>query len=335
VRRIWCCLIAYLLLLIPNGYGQEGWHVSQSKTICSLPDSGHDLKKVRQALANWQRNPDDEASFFIAWGYYPETDDWKGADKMAREVARRHPEWATVHVALGKIAFKELDEDLAVAEFKQAIKLKPCWPHARITLSDLYLKIRKYKDALETAEEGLKILVGPEHWIKNQRGIFLSCEGRAYTGLGDYKNAIAKLEKFETLNLPWYDAIEHFGLANAYVQDKQWKKAIPYIEKAMPRDPNQHGYFLLLARAYAGNGQPKEALAVSDRYMELMNKAGAALRASQVLDEQKMHELRVELYTKLAKHDLARKEQQFIRQNQKELYEDSFFMEKDKPARRR
>ena len=111
--------------------------------------------------------------------------DYTHAEMDYEKLRQLEPEVAEVHATLGVIYFQERKFELAVAELRQAMKLKPGLPKADGLLAMSLSELGRYREALPGLEKTFHQTTEPP--VKRMCGLQLE---RAYTGLHDDHKAV-------------------------------------------------------------------------------------------------------------------------------------------------
>ncbi|MCF6251711.1 MAG: tetratricopeptide repeat protein [Methylococcaceae bacterium] len=124
--------------------------------------------------------------------------------------------------------------------YEQAIVLR--------SLSSVYALKEQYKKAAEALSRCLNLKVLPES--QEQQG--LQNLGQLYMATEQYAKAIKTIEPWVAKNPKKIDAQINALIANAYAQLKRYRKALPYIKKAIAaaKKPEESWYQLNLALYY-------------------------------------------------------------------------------------
>ena len=117
--------------------------------------------------------------------------------------------------------------------FAKAIELDPTFPEARQNLAIIYLKQRKFDQALTQLDELVRLR-------PNNPAVYL-LRADAWLGKKDYPRAIAELEQVGRIDPGNGEAWEHLG--NLQLQQKQYERAILSLQSAvqMPGAGPRHG----------------------------------------------------------------------------------------------
>jgi tetratricopeptide (TPR) repeat protein len=162
--------------------------------------------------------------------------------------------------------------DKAIAAHKQAIELAPGSAELRAELAGLYARQQRALEAVETAEEALKI--DPQNREANR------IVGSIYAALAEQRRplrpgespqlytarAIAALERAREGRTA--DTSTDLTLSRLYITAEAYDKAIPLLRRIVEDQPNYPDGALLLASAEEGAGRTNEAIAVLERALE-------------------------------------------------------------------
>ncbi len=149
----------------------------------------------------------------------------------------------------------------ALKTIRQADKAAPLDVQVKIIQARIYLKIAKYKNAALVLKKAKKNSKG------HDLAFIQSVEGDLYQKQGDYKKAFGLYQA--ALKSQPLLASALLGLAKCYLNDKDPKSAIKYLEQAVRIKPSMKEAYLNLGLAYEGIDKEK-----SLRYFSLFrNKA--------------------------------------------------------------
>ena len=202
-------------------------------------------------------------------------------DTEKREVVGRSdsPEDSTAHFNLGYAYKTQGNIELAIREYKEAIKLNPRNAKAHNNLGNVYATKGMYEDAVKEYEEALRI--DPNHI--NAR---LNIENARKTVLvSGKKGEIAERKDEEKIR-------EHIRKGISFAEKGVWDGAIKEYKEAVRIDPNnfvaQYNLgFIFLKKGIADEAiEPfRNALRINPNYAEAHSNLGQALAAKGMLDE--------------------------------------------------
>jgi tetratricopeptide (TPR) repeat protein len=159
VLRIKAVVLHGLVMLVLSSSSSLAAQGSQEETLQQYSQAG------QQALAA---------------GNYDE------AESDFKKLLQIDPEIAEIHATLGVVYFQEKKFDLAVAELRRALRLKPGLARASTLLAISLSEIGEYPEALPGLEKGFQRAPDPD--TKRLCGLQLM---RAYTGLQRDQDAVA------------------------------------------------------------------------------------------------------------------------------------------------
>jgi tetratricopeptide (TPR) repeat protein len=182
--------------------------------------------------------------------------------------------------------------DEAVAAFKKAIELEPASAEPRAELAGLYARQDKAREALDAAEDALK--VSPRNQEANRvLGTVLAAlaEQRQAVRPGDDvsaypKRAIAALEIARGDGTA--DLNIDLSLARLYLDADRYADAVPLMRRITTEQPQYSEGWLLLAEAQEGSGAPDAAVETLTRLLEAQPQFfRARLQLAETLDRQR------------------------------------------------
>jgi tetratricopeptide (TPR) repeat protein len=156
----------------------------------------------------------------------------------------------------GVDAAKNQNDDLAIAAFSEAIRLKPDYVDAYINRGNAYAHRRKdgydkaitdYDKAITDFNEANRL--DPKQQIASEKANAYSFRAYAYRERGDYDKAIADFS--EAIRLVPKHSLAYDNRAFAYYQKGDYDKAIADYKEAIRLFPTQSAYYFHLARQLA------------------------------------------------------------------------------------
>ena len=185
----------------------------------------------------------------MASGHYAE------AEKSFVAMEKLQPSIAEIHATLGVIYFTEKKFDKAVAEIRQAEKLKPGLPNLNTLLALSLSELGQYEEALPNLETGFQQATEPS--VKRMCGLQLM---RAYSALQRDNQAVDVALKLDTAfpNDPevLYQTSRVYG-----------NSAFLNMQKLRREAPNSVWRHLAAAEAYESEGQYNNAI---DEYHQVL-----------------------------------------------------------------
>ncbi|MFD1987795.1 tetratricopeptide repeat-containing sulfotransferase family protein [Mesorhizobium newzealandense] len=156
------------------------------------------------------------------------------AEALCQRVLAHTPRHSLALYLLGTFAL-DLDDEMAIGHFSQAVREAPQNPHYRLTLAQAYLKVGEHSDAIRHFELACELKAD---WIEA-----LCALGRAYTEFGKTDLAVPLYEK--ALKINGSHPLVRMGLANALVSLGRMDEATTYLNEAI-------SHRLGIAAAYNG-----------------------------------------------------------------------------------
>lgn len=173
----------------------------------------------------------------------------------AEEALRCDADSAIAWHTRGVVRAHRGDSENAVADFTQAIRLRPRWPDAYIALGELHLKAKHYNLAIEQFRKVLE--AGPDDVAEVHYRL-----GVAYREQLQFDAAMREFRTVQRL-APWrLDALNSSREA--------WTaKTLHDANVAIAKNPKDVGAYVSRASVYAGEGENDKALGDYDTAMRL------------------------------------------------------------------
>jgi tetratricopeptide (TPR) repeat protein len=193
------------------------------------------------------------------------------------------PESAEMHMMLGDELGRQGDNNAAIAQFREAIRLNPQLPGVHFELAE---RLRASPDpALKSQAEGeFRAAIQANQFDEKawrQLGEILADKGEFKAAQENYRKALALDPK---------DTDAKTDAAIALISLNQPSEAIRLLEDAIKDDPTNMTAHYRLATLYRQAGRTQDAQREMDtflHYKDLKQKMGAAFRQSPVHDESK------------------------------------------------
>ncbi|HVF98880.1 MAG TPA: tetratricopeptide repeat protein [Chloroflexia bacterium] len=175
------------------------------------------------------------------------------------------PAEASAHNDLGLSAYEVGDVDKAIAEFSEAIRLKPDYAIAYNNRGIAY----RYKNMLDEAiaDFSKSIELAPND------GRFYLERGTTYMYKGNYDNAVPDFTRATEL-LPNL-AEPYYQRGTIYLETTQYDQAIQDFDKAIDLEPSWQDAYHQRGRVYASKGDYTKAIANYTQAIELLPDDGA------------------------------------------------------------
>ena len=228
-----------------------------------------DAGNAKAALDLFEQALKKDDSFALAWTgvsdasllLYRITNDSLYASRAltaAQEARARNSNLPEVHFALGSVYTATGRNAEAVSEIKQALKLSPNSDDGYIRLGRAYRATGQGEESLAALKKAVQL--NPYYWFNHNQ------LGSGYYHLGRNEEARQEFEEQVAENPDNEDGYNN--LAGTYLQQAQWKKAIPVLEKAIQIAPTTFEYSNL-ATAYYQLDKYKEAIPLYEKALAL------------------------------------------------------------------
>jgi predicted Zn-dependent protease len=207
------------------------------------------------------------------------------AEALLREMAKKFPDNAEILVLMGNTKLAQNKSDEALQSYTQAIAKQPKNPYGYNALSDLYVRQKNYKSAIDVIQTGLKeqpanlefrlksaglqVLKGDqaaaiaqyESILKDQPNSVLAVNNLVslvLDGQSDKQSldrAFSLAEYLKSSNVPEFQ--DTYGWSQFKKGDV--KSAVSTLEAAQVKLPNLAAVHYHLGMSYAAAGQPDKA----------------------------------------------------------------------------
>jgi serine/threonine-protein kinase len=147
----------------------------------------------------------------------------------------------------------------AVSYCEQAVLQEPKRPGLRLQLAEAYREVGRYSDALDAAHEGLELDQGYESDAHTEMAVTLNWQDKQSEAIAEYRQA---------LDLDPDNDYASWGLGSVYFNQKDYEKALPYLERAVEDVPSNAGYQHWLGACYYKLERYEEALPHFERSVE-------------------------------------------------------------------
>lgn len=185
--------------------------------------------------------------------------DWKAAEAEFKLAIAANPNYATAHQWYGEFLTSMGRYDESIAELERAIELDPLSLSTNTALAQPYLASGRYAEAIEKLKPAMEL---DDHF-----SLALLYMGRAYDGLGDHKEALARYQK----NMkkrgdrgPYFSTL----MINSYVRDGQRKEAEIELNVLLKSSEITPVSNYVLARGFAPLGYKEQALEKLEKAVE-------------------------------------------------------------------
>ncbi|MSS71408.1 MAG: tetratricopeptide repeat protein [Candidatus Latescibacteria bacterium] len=184
-----------------------------------------------------------------------------------------HGQKAEDHNNKGISLLKQGKTNEAIAEFKQAIQMKPDLAPAHFNLGKAYKKKGALDDAIASYKEAIKY---------NPKGEYYQDLGLAYKDKKMFSEAIDAYKKAAVADPK--NAETFFKLGNAYLDKESFADAITHYNKALSlRHPKPAGIYFNLGVTYQKKGDNLEAAKAYEAYLKASPRASNAKQIQEII----------------------------------------------------
>jgi tetratricopeptide (TPR) repeat protein len=204
---------------------------------------------------------------------YSDLGDQDRALAEINEAIRLDPKLGEAYRRRGSIYYLKRDYDRAIADFEQAVRLDP-----KISADGLELSYRARAWVFFGKREFDRAISDFDRAIRHapNSSAALMDRGAAYRARGDFDRAIADLD--QAIRLSPQDSKTYALRAVAHAQKRDYDRAFADFDQALRLDPNSYTAFNNRGFVYNLMGQPDRALADLNEAIRLDPKAAASYR---------------------------------------------------------
>ncbi len=153
---------------------------------------------------------------------------YESSETLWRDTVARNPNAWVAHYNLGNALLQAAKIEDAIAQYEQAVRLKPDYLEARINLAFVLLQVGRIDDATGHLEQAVRM--SPDS-IEGHYDL-----GNAYLQVGRVQDAIIEYQQTVRLNPDYTPA--HVNLGFALAQRGRFDEAVRHWETALRLDPS-------------------------------------------------------------------------------------------------
>ena len=214
---------------------------------------------------------------------------------------------AYYHFSLARLLEENGDFTKAIDEYKKAIQQDPQSSSVYIELANAYLRHRRVRDAVQEAENAIRLNTDNVDAHKLLGTIYLSIIGNEDSNRTPASSEYLKkaVREYETIcRLDGSDSNSLLTLGRLYRYDGQTDKAIASLNKLLELVPSSENGLSSLAQIYSDQGNLKEAINVFKKALEA-NPASPKILAELALtyEQNKDYKNAIETYKKAMEVD--------------------------------
>lgn len=250
-------------------------------------------------------------------------------DEAKKNIAARlkiNPNWSLLYLLQSEIAELEFREEDQIKLLKRALAAEPECVVAAFKLSDYFKETGKPEESAKLLKNTLACLPSG---LSAERIETLKNLSKVQLRLKDYAGAETSLK--EAIHLYPIDTFNQDLLIDVYIEQGRWKDVKDTAEQALKSKRLEPSFYYYRALANTHLGNLKEAEKDLDTFIggcsapqhDLQN-----LPAHSVL--KKARELRAEVYEKTGRKSLAVKDRNYLKELQKEAFDNCIFRESSK-----
>ncbi len=232
--------------------------------LISPPSSAQRARQLyEEALDCFAREKDD--------------DETSHAESLLREALLLEPTLEDAYEALGVILSRRNRLDEAVSLMKTLVELNADSVMAHANLSVFYMQ----QELIEQAEEEKAISMSIRMRMAAKEATKERQQAEESKRLKE--EATGRMDMFrQVLEIDSEDLLANSGMGNCLVTLAEFKKALPYLQKAIEVKPTHTVAYVDLARAFAGLNQKSEAAKTLEKGIEVASKRGDMMPLKQM-----------------------------------------------------
>ena len=200
-----------------------------------------------------------DAYFGLGWLYHVPTGNNDKAIANYDQALKLKPDYADAYYNRGNAYADKAEYDRAIADYDQALKLKPDLDMAYNNRGSAYYYKGEYDHAIADFDQALKLKPDSAKAYNNR--------GNTYRKKGEYDRAIADCDKALQLKPDYANAYYNRGLA--YDGKGDYDRAIADYDQALKLKPDLVVAYINRGLAYRDKGDTAHAIADFRRYLEL------------------------------------------------------------------
>lgn len=262
-----------IILSLPKPSLSEKLSQEETRTVC-LHEFGH-------AIGLWGHSPNpldvsfwasiaqrptdrDRATLLKVYSTPQNTPQHDVAINILKKQLETNPTNARTHYLLGTIYDDKGDTELAVASFKNCLKINPDFDPARETLLQVYQRVGLSQRAVDLLEETLKQMPSSNDY--NTIGVMYYRTGEIDQSITAFRKSLEMNPYDPTPRNNLYQIFRERGIKALNV--KAYQEAALYFGEALQFKPEDALLYRLMGDAYAKDGDLKSTIAQYRRAFE-------------------------------------------------------------------
>jgi tetratricopeptide (TPR) repeat protein len=200
-----------------------------------------------------------EAYFRLGWLYQQPPGNSDKAIANYDQALQLKPDWAEAYNNRGAAYDDKGEYDRAIADYDQAIKLKPDSAVVYTNRGNAYADKSEYDRAIADYDQAIK--------LKPDYAVAYTNRGIIYRREGEYDRAIADYD--QTIKLKPDSAVAYTDRGNAYADKGEYDRAIADYDQAIKLKPDSAVAYTNRGAAYYRKGEYERAIADFDQALKL------------------------------------------------------------------
>ncbi|HET8576774.1 MAG TPA: tetratricopeptide repeat protein [Methylomirabilota bacterium] len=226
------------------------FHLERARTLLMLGRTDDALQAARAAE---RIQPGQPQTSLLLGQIAAQRGDAKTAREMFSKAAEGGGESAA-HLALGRLAAQEKNQDAALKEFDAAVSADPSSIRAARAKVGALIQQKRVKEAVDFAEGAAR--------REAKRPEFAMLLGGAYASAGQWDKASAAYRR--ALDLDPAAVVPRLGLARVALAQRKDEEAIAQLQAALQHDPGNPAAALLITASYESLARYDQAILVME-----------------------------------------------------------------------
>lgn len=224
-----------------------------------------------------------QAEALMSQGHYDQ------AIVTCHQALKLKPDYLPAYLTLGNTLQFQGKVEAALRAYSQALELKPDFAEVHANMGTMYFQLQSFEQAISSYQNALKYNsnLAAVHWNL----------GKVYQTLGKADEAIAAWQKALEIQPNLVAADFNFEFGNTLARRKLWEEAIQSYQRAINLKPNWADPYANIATMRSQQGQVDEAIQYYQKSIELNpNLYQSHLYLAHLLSETAQHQAAIEHY---------------------------------------
>ncbi len=187
--------------------------------------------------------------------------DYQQAIAACHQALKLKPDFDLAYITLGNILQTQGKIPAAIRAYQQALEINPNFAEVYVNIGTMYFKLGDTEIGIESYQQALKIdpQLGAVYWNL----------GKVYQRQGKQDEALAAWQKALEIQPNLVDAKFSFELGNALARKGQWQEAIKSYQRTVNLDPNWAEAYGNIGCVLAQQGQHENAIPYFEQALKI------------------------------------------------------------------